>query len=162
MVEEPETRELGEGVCTLVVDDCAVGREVAAGVALLAEEIQHAQDVLAHEDLAAGQVDLQVTLGERALQCVEGQLLAPLALDVQEIADVAELALQIAAHGRLVDEAHGQPIGAAGPVAKEAADRALVAELPQARVHAARERRRTSAIENGAFKTMESHLFNYE
>ena len=45
---------------------------------------------------------------EGAAQGVERQLLAPLAFDVQQIADVAELARQVAPHGRFVDEADRQ------------------------------------------------------
>ena len=152
MRQEAEARELGERVGALVADDRPVGRQVAAGVALLAEDIEHAQDVLAHEDLAAGQVDLQVAFREGAAQGVERQLLAPLAFDVQQVADVAELARQVAAHGGLVDEARRQRIGAAGAVLDEAADRLLVPALAQRRVGAARERQRTGLVDDGAFQ----------
>jgi hypothetical protein len=98
--------ELGHRVGALGRDDRAVGREVPADVALLAEDIHHRQDVLAHEDLAAGEADLQpAVVGKGAGQRVDRQLLTPLALDVQEIADVAELAVQVAPHGRFIHDA---------------------------------------------------------
>ena len=60
--EEALGREIRERLGALLRDDRAVGRQVAAGVALLAEEIEHGHDVLAHEDLAAGQADLEAVL----------------------------------------------------------------------------------------------------
>ena len=68
-----------------------------------------------------------VVLRERLAQRVESQFLAPLSLDIQEVADVAELAVQIAPHRRLVDGSHRQPIGAAGLLVDEALDPPLVA-----------------------------------
>ena len=74
------------------------------------------QDVLPDEDLASGQADLEAgLLRERPLQHVERQFFAPLALDVQQGADIAELAVQIAPHGRLVDDSGRQRIGPAVP-----------------------------------------------
>ena len=101
-------RQIRQRVGALFGDDRAVGRQVAAGVALLAEEIQDGHDVLPHEDLAAGEADLEArVVGERAAQRVERQLLAPLAFEVEQVADVAELAVQVAPHRRFVDDAHG-------------------------------------------------------
>ena len=132
-LRKPGARELGQRLGALLADDRAVGRQVAAGVALLAEEIQHGQDVLAHEDLAAGEADLQAwPVRKRAPQRVERQLLAPLALDVQQVADVAELAVQVAPHGRFVDGADRQPIGAARLLVQEALDPPLVSAAPDA------------------------------
>ena len=127
---KPARRELGERLGALLADDRPVGREVAAGVALLAEEIQHGHDVLAHEDLAAGQADLEAGLiGKGRAQRVDRQLLPPLALDVEQIADVAELAVQVAPHRRLVDDARRQAVGAAGPSRRGSAGSLLVAAL---------------------------------
>ena len=50
-------------------------------------------------------------IGEGALQGFERHLLAPLAFDIQQVADVAELALQVAAHRRFVHDAGGQGSG---------------------------------------------------
>ena len=127
VLEEPGRREIRQGLGPLLADDGPVRRQIAAGVALLAEEIQDGHDVLPHEDLAAGEVHLEPgTVGERLAQRVEGHLLAPLALDVQQVADVAELAVQVAPHRRFVDGAHREPIGATGPLLDEALDAALV------------------------------------
>ena len=52
-------RQIRKGVGALFVDDRAVRRQIAAGVALASEEIQHGHDVLAHENLTAGETDLE-------------------------------------------------------------------------------------------------------
>ena len=148
-LRKPGRREIGQRFGPLFGDDRAVGRQVAAGVALLAEEIEHGHDVLPHEDLAAGQADLEAgVVGERAAQRVERQLLAPLALDVQQVADVAELAVQVAPHRRFVDDALRQPIGAAGLLVDEPADPLLVPAPPVSRPRMARERQRAGARGN--------------
>ena len=72
-------------------------------------------------------------VGERAAQRVERHLLAPLALDVQQVADVAELAVQVAPHRRFVDGAHRQAIGAAGLLVEESLNALLVAHAAIAR-----------------------------
>ncbi len=124
-------------------DDGAVGGQVAAGVALLVEEIEHGHDVLAHEDLAAGQADLEPGLvRERAARGTRAQLLPPLAFDVEQVADVAELAVQVAPHGRFVDSADRQAIGPPGLLGEEPLDPALVLAPPEPRPRVARERKR--------------------
>ena len=141
VLEEARGRQIGQRLGPFLVDDRAVGRQVAAGVALLAEEIQHGHDVLAHEDLAAGEADLEAGLiGEGLAQAVERHLLPPLAFDVQEVDDVAELAVQVAPHRRFVDGANRQAIGAAVLVAQEALDPVLVAAAPVARPGVPRQR----------------------
>ena len=122
VLQEPGRREIGQRLGPLVVDDRAVRRQVAAGVALFAEEIEDGHDVLPHEDLAAGEADLEAgVVGERLAQRVERHLLAPFPFDIQQVADVAELAVQVAPHRRFVDGAHRQPIGAPGLLLDEAA-----------------------------------------
>ncbi len=54
-----------------------------------------------------------VGFGERALEHVERQFLAPFAFDIEQRADVAELAVQVAPHRRFVDDAGGQAARAA-------------------------------------------------
>ena len=67
VLQEALLSELGQRLGPLVGDDGAVGRQVAAGVALLAEEIEDPEDVLPHEDLAAREAHLEPRLvGERA------------------------------------------------------------------------------------------------
>ncbi len=123
VLEETLTRQLGERLGALVGDDRAVGREVAAGVLLLAEDLHDAKDVLAHENLAAGEADLQAGFfRKRAPQDLERQFLPPLAFDVQQRADVAELAVQIAPHRRLVDDPGGEAAGMAVLLAQEVFD----------------------------------------
>ena len=78
-------------------------------------------------------------IGERLAQRVERQLLAPLAFDVQQVADVAELAVQVAPHRRFVDGAHRQPIGAAGLLVEEPLDPPLVSAAPDTRPRMARQ-----------------------
>src|SRR5205823_6441805 len=93
-----------------------------------------AEDVLAHEDLTAGEAHLEPgAIRKRAFERLERQFLAPLAFEVQQIADVAELAMQIAPHRRFVDDAGRQRAGASVFVAEEALDAALVAMAAIAR-----------------------------
>src|SRR5262249_60604026 len=107
------TAEAARRVALFVVDAGAVGGEMPARVTLLAEEIEDGHDVLPHEDLSASQTHLKAWIVRESLpQRFERHLLAPLPLDVQEIPDVAELAVQVAPHGRLVDCPHGQPVSA--------------------------------------------------
>jgi hypothetical protein len=138
VTQESGVRQVRQGLGALVGDDRAVRREIPADVALVLEDLHDAEDVLAHEDLAASHRDLKAVLvGERAAERVERQLLPPLALDVQQVTDVAELAVQIAPHGRLVDDAVRQPSGASVLALKELVDLLLVLapaiERPQAR-----------------------------
>jgi len=117
---------------------------------LVLEDLHHAQDVLAHEDLAAGEADFQaVPIRERALEEVNRQLLAPLALDVEQVADVAELALQIAAHRRFVHEAGGQTAGMAVTLRQEVFDLLLVLALAEPREEAGEHRHRSRATGHG-------------
>ena len=66
-------------------------------------------------------------IGEGGAQRLERQLLPPLAFDVQQVADVAELAVQVAPHGRFVDGADRKAIGAAGLLVEKALDATFVA-----------------------------------
>ena len=80
--------------------------------------------------------------GNAFCERVERQLLAPLPLDVQQVADVAELAVQVAPHGGFVDRAHGQPIGAPGLLVEEPLDPPLVPAPPEPRPRVAGQRQR--------------------
>ena len=82
-------------------------------------------------------------------QRLEAQLLAPLTFDVQQIADVAELAVQIAPHGRFVDGAHGKPVRSTSLFIDEATDPPFVAATTITRPRMAGERQRASASGNG-------------
>ena len=84
--------------------------------------------------------------GNALAQRVERQLLAPLALDVQQVADVAELAVQVAPHRRFVDGAHRQAVGAAGLLVEEALDPLLVAAAAVAGPGVARQRQRRARV----------------
>jgi hypothetical protein len=113
VLQKPAGGEVGEGLGALRSDDRAVGREVAAGITLVAKEIEDGHDVLPHEDLSARETHLEIgRIGKRLAQRVERHLLAPLSFDIEQVADVAELAVQVAPHRGLVDGAHRQPIGA--------------------------------------------------
>jgi hypothetical protein len=108
----PLLARLGQRLGAFGTDDRPVRREVSAHITFFPERLHDAQDVLAHEDFAAGHADLQAFLiRKRALQRFERHLLPPLALDVEQVAHVAELALQIAAHRRFVHDAGGQSSG---------------------------------------------------
>ena len=127
---KPRLRQIGERFGALRVDDRAVGRQITADVALVLERFHHVQDVLAHEDLAAGQAHLQsVVIREGPLERLERQFLAPLAVDVQQRAHVAELTGQIAPHGGFIDHALRQASGLTVPIADELLDQAFVAVL---------------------------------
>ena len=142
VLQEPAAGQVGQRVGAFVADDRAVGRQVAADVALLAEDLHHAQDVLAHEDLAAGQADLQARpgRGRRARSVVERQSPRRHSPSMfSRVADVAELAVQVAPHRRFVDHAGGQAAGLAVLRREEALDPAFVLLLAvprqQARQH---------------------------
>ena len=133
--EETGQRQIGERGGPALRDGRSVRREVAAGVALLPEQVEHLLDVLPHEHLAARQADLQpFPSGNAVRSASSGQLLAPLALEVEQVADVAELALQVAAHRRFVDDAVWQTTGHAGPFAEKARDAPIVSAVPPAGV----------------------------
>ena len=86
-------------------------------------------------------------LRERAPSTSSGSSCAPLAFDVQQVADVAELAVQVAPHRRLVDEAGGQAIGA--PVflsRRKRLMRCSVAGTPDARRDRPGDREGASAV----------------
>src|SRR5437870_3488549 len=107
--EKTGAREIGKRVGALFVDDGAVCRQISADVAFAAKHLHDVENVFAHEDLAAGEADLDAgRLRKRAPQNVDRQLLPPFTLEVQQVADVAELTLQIAPHRRFVDDAARQ------------------------------------------------------
>ncbi len=148
VLEESLQREIGKRLGPLIRDDRAVRREAAAVVALLLEQRQDRQDVLAHEDLAAGEVDLKAVLfRKRATQRVERELFAPLTFDVQEVADIAELAVQVAPHRRLVDHAARQSIGPARAVGEESGHLRFVAPFADAGPRVLRHGQRTDTGE---------------
>ncbi len=141
VLQEARRRQIGQRFGPFLVDDRPVRRQVAARVPLLLEEVQHRHDVLAHEDLAAGEADLEPGLIREGLpQPLDRHLLAPLAFDVEEVDDVAELAVQVAPHGGFVDGANRQPVGAAILVAKKASDPVLVPTPPVTRPGMPRQR----------------------
>jgi hypothetical protein len=65
-----------------------------------------------------------------ASERLDRQLLPPFTLQVQQVADVAELAMQVAPHRRFVDEAGRQPPRPSVLVAQESLDALFV--LPPA------------------------------
>src|SRR5690606_15499319 len=114
VLQKSRTGEPGPRRRPFLVAERAGGRQVTAEVALLAKDVHHAEDVLAHEDFATGHADLEaVFVGEGAPEQVERQFLPPLALDVQERADVTELAVQVAPHRGFVDDAGWKAAGTA-------------------------------------------------
>ena len=144
VLEKPGGREIRQRFRPLVADDCPVGRQVAAGIPLFAKEIEDGHDVLPHEDLSARQTHLETGIvRERLTQRVERHLPAPLAFDVQQVADVAELAVQVAPHRGFVHSSHGQPIRAARLLVDETADAPLVASAAISRPGVTRQRQRT-------------------
>src|SRR6185312_5168654 len=98
----------------------------------------------------ASEADLQSWIvGKCLLQRLEGHLLAPFPFDVQQVADIAELAVQVAPHRRFVDRPHGQPIRAAGFFIDEATDPLLVQSTPVTRPGMTSERQRASTCREG-------------
>ena len=79
--QKPRFRECRERIRSLIVDDRAVCREIAAGVALVLEEIEDIKNVLSHKDLTTCQINLKsYFVWKCGLKCVERQLFAPLSL----------------------------------------------------------------------------------
>jgi hypothetical protein len=62
--------QVGQRFGALGTDDRAVGREIPADVSLAAEDFHHVKDVLAHEDLAAGQLTCSPFCSGNARWCI--------------------------------------------------------------------------------------------
>ena len=71
--------------------------------------------------------------GNAVSQGVERQFLTPFTFEVQKVADVAELAVQVAPHRRLVNRAGRQSIGSPGALGQETLNPALVLKTAIAR-----------------------------